>query len=154
MSSSCFSELLEYAQGLPVNKRSILKVSAKIFDPLGLLSPLVIKLKVLFQTLCTESVDWDEPLKGRALEQWNRFMEETKALKQIQIPRCYSLSSSSPIKVQLHGFSDASEQAFAAAIYLRAEYSDGTVTTRLVAAKTRVAPMKKQSIPTFQDWSY
>ena len=53
----------------------------------------------------------------------------------------------SAIKVQLHGFSDASEQAFAAAINFRAAYSDGTVTTRLVAAKTRVTPMKKQSIP-------
>ena len=143
----CFSELSEYAQGLPVSKRSILKVSAKIFDPLGLLSPFVIKLKVLFQTLCTESVDWDEPLKGKALEQWNRFRWEIKALNQIKIPRCYFLSSLSPIQVQLHGFSDASEKAFAAAIYLRAAYSDGTVTTRLVAAKTRVAPMKKQSIP-------
>ena len=53
-------------------------------------------------------MEWDEPLKGKALEQWNRFMEDAKALKQIQISRCYFLSSSSPIKVQLHGFSDAS----------------------------------------------
>ena len=34
-----------------------------------------------------------------------------------------------------------------AAIYLRSVYPDGTITTRLLAAKTRVAPMKKQSIP-------
>ena len=46
----------------------------------------------------------------------------------------------------MHGFSDASEQAFTAA-YLRTIYSDGTVTSRLVAAKTRVAPLKKQLIP-------
>ena len=49
-------------------------------------------------------------------------------------------------EVQLHGFSDTSEQAYAAAIYLRAIYHDGSVTTRLVATKARVAPMKKQSI--------
>ena len=47
----------------------------------------------------------------------------------------------------MHGFSDASEQTFAAVVYLRAVYPDGTITTRLVAAKTRVAPIKKQSIP-------
>ena len=75
----CFSELLEYARGLPFNKRSILKVSAKIFDPLGLLSPLVIKLKVLFQTLCTESVDWDEPLKGKALEPFYGECKDTES---------------------------------------------------------------------------
>ena len=40
-----------------------------------------------------------------------------------------------PTQVQLHGFSDASEQAFAAAICLRAIYRDGSITTRLIAAK-------------------
>ena len=84
----CFSELLEYAQGLPVTKKSILKVSAKIFDLLGLISPFVIKLKVLFQTLCVESVDWDEPLKENALEQWNCFLSEIIALNKLRIPRC------------------------------------------------------------------
>ena len=81
----CFSELLEHAQGLPVTKRSILKVSAKIFDPLGLISLFVIKLKVLFQTLCVESVDWDKPLKGNGLAQWNCFLSEIRALNKIRI---------------------------------------------------------------------
>ena len=143
----CFSELIEYAQGLPVTKLSLLKVTARIFDPLGLISPFIIKLKILFQSLCVESVKWDEPLQGRALEQWNCFVSEARALSQLSIPRCYFLSNSVPAEVQLHGFSDASEQAYAAAIYLRAIYHDGSVTTRLIAAKTRVAPMKKQSIP-------
>ena len=53
----CFSDLIEYAQGLPVTKRSLLKViTARIFDPLGLINPFIIKLKVLFQALCAESV--------------------------------------------------------------------------------------------------
>ena len=142
-----FSELIEYAQELSITKRSLLKVTARIFDPLGLISPFVVKLKILFQTLCAESVAWDEPLQGSALDQWNCFMSEARALRQLSVPRCYFLLNSIPSQVQLHGFSDASEQAFAAAIYLRSVYPDGTITMRLVAAKTRVAPMKKQSIP-------
>ena len=47
----------------------------------------------------------------------------------------------------MHGFSDVSEQAYAAAIYLRTIYHDGSITTRLVTAKAQVAPIKKQSIP-------
>ena len=89
----CFSELIEYAQGLLVTKRSLLKVTARIFDSLGLISPLIIKLKILFQSLCVESVKWDEPLQGRALEQWNCFVSEARALSQLSVPRCYFLSN-------------------------------------------------------------
>ena len=47
----------------------------------------------------------------------------------------------------MHSFSDSSEHAFAAVLYIRSEYSDGSFITRLIAYKTRVAPIKRQSIP-------
>lgn len=46
------AELSEQAKLLPTTKRSVLKISAKIFDPIGLLSPFTIQWKVLFQELC------------------------------------------------------------------------------------------------------
>ena len=49
--------------------------------------------------------------------------------------------------VTIHTFSDASEKAYAAASYIHHEYEDGTVSTRLVAAKSRLAPLKALSIP-------
>ena len=52
-----------------------------------------------------------------------------------------------PVCRQLHGFSDASEQAIAAVAYLRTVYEAGDVDVRLIASKTKVAPLKKQSIP-------
>ena len=51
------SELSSYANSLPMTKRSVLKVSAKIFDPLGLLSPFIVKLKLLFRELCSDSIN-------------------------------------------------------------------------------------------------
>ena len=50
----CFSELIAYVNELPATRRSVLKVSSKIFDPLGLISPFVMRLKMLFQMLCIE----------------------------------------------------------------------------------------------------
>ena len=43
-------------------------------------------------------------------------------------------------------FSDASQQAYAATVYLRSEWDDSCVQVELVASKTKVAPLKKQSI--------
>ena len=49
--------------------------------------------------------------------------------------------------MQLHGFSDASEKAYAAVVYMRSCYDNGTVDVKLVTSKSRVAPLSKQSIP-------
>ena len=80
-----FSKLEEYACSLPANCRSLLKVTAKIFDPLGFFSPFVIQLKVLFQTLCVEGLGWDQPLGGELLKFWNSLLNEFKALNVIRI---------------------------------------------------------------------
>ena len=42
----------------------------------------------------------------------------------------------------MHGFCDALEKAFAAVVYLRSAYEDGTVEVKLVASKTCVSPLK------------
>ncbi|XP_053681681.1 uncharacterized protein LOC128732456 [Sabethes cyaneus] len=49
--------------------------------------------------------------------------------------------------LQLHIFADASEVAYAAAAYFRITNSDGVGESVLVAAKTKVAPLKPSSIP-------
>ena len=66
-----FTELYNYGKSLQVNKRSVLKLTAKIFDPLGFLSPFVIRSKILFQVLCSEKLDWDQPLRGEMNKTWN-----------------------------------------------------------------------------------
>ncbi|UYV64759.1 hypothetical protein LAZ67_3001892 [Cordylochernes scorpioides] len=48
--------------------------------------------------------------------------------------------------VQLHGFGDDSEDAYAAAVYMRIPTDDG-VGVKLLASRTKLAPMRKMSIP-------
>ncbi|XP_065902557.1 uncharacterized protein [Dysidea avara] len=141
------SELVRYAHSLPMTKRSVLRVSAKIFDPLGLLSPFVVKLKLLFRNLCSENVNWDDPVEGEILNKWKSLIQEFESLGQIRVPRCYFDSSRVPILFELHGFSDASSQAYGAVVYFRTVYDDGSVSSTLVSSKTRVAPVKHQTIP-------
>ena len=54
--------LIQYARELPLTKRSVLKVAAKLYDPLGIISPVFLPVKLIFQELCKLKVDWDEPL--------------------------------------------------------------------------------------------
>ena len=54
-----FKEVTTFVKSLPPTKRSILRISAKAFDPLGLLSPFTIGAKMLFQVLCKSKRDWD-----------------------------------------------------------------------------------------------
>ena len=82
-------ELIYYAKSLPVTKRSVLKLSAKIFDPAGLFVPFTITMKMLFQTLCTSSINWDDDLSGKALSRWNSLVHDLRALSDIKVPRCY-----------------------------------------------------------------
>ena len=62
-----FYDLHNYAISLPASKRSVLKVTAKVFDPLGFLTPVTVNTKILFQELCIDKAHWDEDLKGDTL---------------------------------------------------------------------------------------
>ena len=65
----------------------------------------------------------------------------------VSIPRSYYADlEENPITHSLCGFCDASTRAYAAVVYLILK-SDVNTTVRLVAAKTRVAPLQRQTIP-------
>lgn len=140
-------ELEREVNQTPVTKRQLLRITASIFDPLGFLSPFTIKLKILFQTLCINNNNWDEPLSGEALQVWNMVSSQLHLLSKITVPRCYFELNHEPTEVQVHGFCDASERAYAAVLYIRSIYNANYIDTRLVTSKTRVAPIKKQTIP-------
>ena len=67
------TELMTHVDTLVPTKRSVLKFSAKLFDPLGFLGPFTIKQKILFQELCCKRMNWDDPLDDEALQVWERF---------------------------------------------------------------------------------
>ena len=63
------------------------------------------------------------------------------------LPRCLYPHLGEVEDIQLHRFSDASKAAYGGVVYLRARYIDIQVTVTLVAARTRVAPIKQQTVP-------
>ena len=129
-----------------LTKRLILSEVAKIFDPLGFLAPVIIRAKALLQELWLHKLDWDDPLPSQVTAHWLTIREDLTSLARLSIPRWFNTLSYST--VELHGFSDASQLAMAAVIYIIV-FSPSTAhkVSTLVCSKTKVAPLKKLTIP-------
>jgi len=128
-------------------KRKIASDVAKTFDLLGWFSPCIVVVKILLQKLWKEKLDWDEPVPERLVHDWENWKSQLPLITQHPIPR-YQYRSGKKIKSQqLHGFSDASDVAYAGVVYLRTEYEDADVTITLLYSKTRVAPLHKMTTP-------
>ena len=131
-----------------VTKRSLLRVAATFYDPLGLISPIILSFKMLFQAVCKKNVGWDDELDDSLSERWRSLIRDLLEVGRISVPRCYSLNSQSEdeVFIELHAFGDASENAYGSCVYIRLEYQS-RVHCSLIASKTRVAPMSRMSIP-------
>ncbi|XP_071578375.1 uncharacterized protein [Temnothorax nylanderi] len=127
-----------------LTKRLVLSEVAQIFDPLGLASPIVIKAKMLLQELWLHKLQWDEPLPSQLSSRWLTIRKELTRLTKLSIPRWYNTWSTS--SVEFHGFSDASQLAMAAVVFITVHGSNGA-TISLVCSKTKVAPLKRLTIP-------
>ncbi|CAA9994195.1 unnamed protein product, partial [Nesidiocoris tenuis] len=132
--------------GVQCTKRNILSSIAKIFDPLGLLSPVIIVAKILIKKLWMLKIDWDEPPPLHIVKEWEAFAAALPCLASLSIPRHVGASPEEP--AWLIGFCDASMEAYGAVVYVRAGSLDRPAdSVRLLCAKSKVAPMNVLSIP-------
>ncbi|XP_076278390.1 uncharacterized protein LOC143208142 [Lasioglossum baleicum] len=127
-------------------KRSVLSCTAQLFDPLGWLAPVTIVAKVLIQSLWLLKVDWDTPLPEKEELMWQQFQQQLPALQTLRVPRWLGTRSSTQ-PLEIHGFADASERAYAAVVYSRTLNAEESTTVSLIVAKSKVAPLKRVSLP-------
>nr|CAH7724597.1 unnamed protein product [Callosobruchus chinensis] len=128
-----------------VTKRLILSIISQLFDPMGLISPCVIIGKVLIQKLWLEKIDWDSPVSEELKIEWLKLRNNLAELNKLKIDR--QVVCNEAVKIELHGFSDASAEAYGAAVYVRSVDINGKIHVCLLCAKSRVAPLKTISIP-------
>ena len=116
---------------MPLTKRSVLRVVAKLYNHLRFISPLFITVKI-----CDE-------LNFK----YTSWLSDLMKVQSISIDRCYFHNVRDQVTSrQIHGFGDSSEVAYAATVYLRIETIKG-IWTQLIMSKTRVAPLTKPTIP-------
>ncbi|XP_077290162.1 uncharacterized protein LOC143913982 [Arctopsyche grandis] len=128
-----------------ITKRNFLSVISQIFDPLGLLSPLLINYKILMQSVWQQTIGWDEFIPQTIFKKWKDCQLSNTVMKLYKIPRLIILNN--VINIQAHGFCDASEKAYGACIYVKCTDQLGNSKCHLVCSRSRVAPLSFVTIP-------
>lgn len=129
-----------------ITKRSILARSSQIFDPLGLISPFVIRAKMIFQKLWEANLGWDDEVSSLVRQEWSQWLSECSGIESIKVPR-YIYSSPSSTEKLVYCFCDASPRAYGAVVYIR-EFCDGQLlSSNLLVSKSRLAPVKQLTLP-------
>ena len=127
-----------------ITKRRITSDEAKLFDPIGWFSPVVIRAKILIQDLWHQDLNRDQAVPAQSVSTWIKFRDQLKEIETILIPRWLGSFESS--RFELHCFCDASEKAYVAALYA-VIYTVNKITSKLITCKSKVAPIKTVSIP-------
>lgn len=142
-----FQQLVSAADKVKPTKRNVLSLLAGLFDPLGIISPVIVCMKLLFQDLCNAKIDWDEELQDEAKRKWEGWVEELREAEAITIDRCLYVDPTENVhEYQIHGFGDASIKAYCAIVYLVCQ-TERRSYARMIASKSRVAPLKALTIP-------
>jgi hypothetical protein len=128
--------------------RTILSIAARVYDILGLISPVIITIRILMQNLWKLKLSWEEEVTDPVKKEFWSWVDQLNLLSTIKIPRWYHHGLPNKIEnQQLHLFCDASTKAYGAVGYLRSEDEDGNVIISIVLSKVRVAPVKQITLP-------
>ncbi|XP_064464904.1 uncharacterized protein LOC135376233 [Ornithodoros turicata] len=135
----------EFAQKHEPTKRTVLRTFSRLYDPVGLLLPFTVTARLLFQAMWKEAVPWDQPMHPPTHQAWREWVRGLPALSTMQAPRSpFNPAGTVP---DLHIFADASPRAYGAVAYVRTHKAPGGVSSHLLIAKGRIAPLKTVTLP-------
>ena len=130
-----------------VSRRIALSQVASMYDPLGLISPIVLEGRRIFQEATRLKLSWDEPLPHDVAQRWFAWLTSLSYLPEIHFQRCIIPAGFADAVAELHHFCDGSQVGFGACSYIRLVSPSGKIHVALVTAKSRLAPLKQVSIP-------
>lgn len=118
-----------------LTKRNVLSEIAKIFDPLGLLGPIMLYAKRLMQDVWRSGVQWNESVPQCIHTDWSEFVRQLNFINQISFDRKLMIENCKDI--QIHEICDASNIGYGACLYVRSNDRFGNTIIKLLCAKSR-----------------
>lgn len=100
--------------GETLTKRRILSQIAQLFDPLGLIAPVILQAKILIEQIWIFALNWDDPVPAAIASTWRLICQQLPLLRNMKIERYAFLPNST---VEKHCFVDASTLGYRASIY-------------------------------------
>ncbi|VDM29458.1 unnamed protein product, partial [Toxocara canis] len=128
----------------PATKRQFLAYTAEFYDPLGLLTPATLPLKLFLQQLWRKEYDWDQPFDNTDRQNAGTLLERFQG-QSLKLNRQVTAELDKE-HAEIHVFVDASKDAYAAVAYLRS-YKGNRYESSLLMSKSRVAPIRGITIP-------
>ena len=112
----------------PRTKRGMLFKLCSVYDPLGLVSPFILKGRRIIQKLCQGNPGWDDTVSGEVQKEWTKWRVKLPALREIAIQRCTKPADfGKVVESSIHHFSDASKDRFGLVSYSRLVNNQGVV---------------------------
>ena len=91
LKSDCFRfippKLDDVTSTIAATKRALLSLASRVFDPLGLISPFTVRVKMMFQELWRRGLDWDDPLDDDIQREWSSWQAELSTISEVTVPR-------------------------------------------------------------------
>ena len=132
----------------PLTRTGLLTMLSSTYDPLGLVSPFLMKGRKTIQELCKDSFHWDHPIPENIKQQWLKWKSNPGKLNSIKIARSFKPKNFGNVKgYSLHHFSDTSDIEYGKASYLQMVNENGKVHCCLLISISSGAPLKFVSVP-------
>ena len=147
VASDYFYFVVDLAVQKVITRRSMLSFVTSTFDPLGLISPVLVLGKMMFQDATRLQLPWDVNVPVELCDKWMQWWNSLKTLPDVQITRCIKPIEFNDAYVELHHFSDASLRAYGCCSYLRCVNKVGKIQISLIMSKCKLGPIKAMSIP-------
>jgi hypothetical protein len=123
-------------------KRCVASLIGKVYDPMGIASPFVLTARKIMKQTFKNKLNWTEKLSTELIPLWHEWVSMIPNLQYLQFPRYIPTK-----EAELHCFGDASETGYGTAVYVRALDNKNRLVSNLILARSRIAPMKEQTIP-------
>ena len=135
-------------QNKPLTRRGVLSMVSTIYDPLGILAPLILPVKHILQELCRSKYAWDDSMPEALAQQWQEWVTGLHHLASFEVERCVKpVDFGETTSAQLHHFADASEKGYGTVTYLVSKNRQNQTHSAFIIGKARVTPLKPVTIP-------
>ena len=131
----------------PAKKRIMLSELISVYHSLVLSSPFILKGRRIIRKLCQGNITWDDTVSNEVQKEWKGKLP---ALEEIEIQRCSKPADFGRlVESSIHHFSDASEDRYGQASYLRLVNNQGVIHCVLLIGKktaSRLEPLYKEAV--------